>query len=97
VREGGEFPGSEVACEKQNAFAASVGALEVFKAVIDDDARDIFASVAGEEANLGELASEGNEFSAHETATLAWRHFRKSESQVAQTDATQASVDSVDG
>jgi hypothetical protein len=83
--------------EKKNAFAASVGALEVFKCIIDDDAGDIFASVAREEADFGELASEGDEFAAEETAALARRHFREGESQVAQADATQASVNRVDG
>ena len=57
VGEGGEFPGSEVGGEKENAFAARVSALEVFKTVIDNDTRDIFAGVAGEEADFGELAS----------------------------------------
>src|SRR6266403_5863880 len=57
VSEGREFPGSEVSGEIEDAFAASVGALEVFKSVIDDDAGDIFTGVAREEADFGELAS----------------------------------------
>ena len=71
VREGGEFPGAEVSGEKKDAFAAGVGALEVFEAVVDDYAGDILASVAGEEADFGELAAEGNEFSAKQAAALA--------------------------
>src|SRR5208282_2838819 len=54
VCERGEFPGSEVSGEKEDAFAASVGALEVFKAVIDHDAGNIFAGVTGEETDFGE-------------------------------------------
>jgi hypothetical protein len=83
--------------EKENAFAASVGALEVFKAVIDDDAGDIFAGVAGEEADFGELASERNEFSANQTAALALGHFGEGEREVAHANAAQAPVKRVDG
>src|SRR5208337_2760550 len=97
VSESGKLPGSEVAGEKQDAFAASVGALEIFKAVIDDDAGDIFAGVAREEADLGELASEGDEFAANQAAALAGRHFWEGKSQVAQANAAQASVNGVDG
>ncbi len=97
MSECGEFPGSEVGGEKQNAFAASVRALEVLKAIIDNDARDIFTGVAGEEADFGELASKRNEFTANQAAALARRHFGEGESQVAQADATQASVRNVDG
>jgi hypothetical protein len=97
VSEGREFPGSEVSGEKQNAFAASVGALEIFKAVIDNDAGDIFAGVAREEADFRKLASEGDELAANHAAALALRHFREGESEVTQADATQASVNRVDG
>jgi hypothetical protein len=97
VSESGEFPSSEVSGEKKNAFAANVSALEVFKPVIDDYAGDIFAGVAREEADFGELASERNEFAAKQAAALARRHFGESESQVAQADATQASVNRVYG
>jgi hypothetical protein len=97
MSEGGEFPGSEVSSEKKNAFAASVRALEVFEAVVDYDAGDIFAGVAREEADFGELASEGDEFAAKQAAALAGRHFREGESQIAQADVTQASVKRVDG
>jgi len=77
VSEGGEFPGSEVSGEKEDAFAASVGALEVFKSVIDDNAGDVFTGVTREEADFGELASEGDEFAAKQAAALALRHFRE--------------------
>ena len=97
VGEGGELPGSEVSGEEEDAFAAGVGALEVFESVIDDDAGDIFAGVAREEADFGELASEGDEFAAKQAAAFALRHFREGESQVAQADAAQASVKRVDG
>jgi len=97
VSESGEFPGAEVAGEKQNAFTASVSALEVFKAVIDYDAGDIFAGIAGEEADFGKLASERNEFAANQATALALGHFGKGESQVAPADATQAPVNDVDG
>ena len=70
-----------MAGEKEDSFAASVGALVVFKAVIDDDARDIFARVAGKEADFGELASEGDEFSAKQAAAFALRHFWEGESR----------------
>src|SRR5208337_5106685 len=96
MKEGGEFPGSEVAGEKQNALAASVRALEIFKALIGNDAGRVFAGVAREEADFGELASEGDEFAAQQAAALGRRHFREGESQVAEADAAQASVDEVD-
>jgi hypothetical protein len=85
-----------VSGKKQNAFAASIGALEVFEAVIDDDAGNIFAGVAGKKADLGELASQGNELAANQAAALVRRHFREGESQVAHADATQAPVNRVD-
>jgi len=97
VSEGGELPGSQVSGEKQNAFASSVRALEVFKSVVDDDAGDIFSCVTREEADFGELASEGDEFAAKKAAALALRHFREGERQVAQADATQPSVNGVYG
>src|SRR5208337_2907502 len=97
VGEGGKLPSAEVSGKKQNAFAPCVGALEVFKAVVDDYARDIFAGVAGEEADLGKLASEGDEFAANQAAALARRHFGKSESQIAQADPAQASVNRING
>ena len=59
--------------EKQNALAASVGALEIFKAVIDNDAGDILAGVAGKEANLRQLASQGNELAANQAAAFMLR------------------------
>jgi hypothetical protein len=71
MREGGELPGAEVSGEKKNASAASIGALEVFKAVIDDYAGDIFSGVTREEADFGELAAEGDEFAAKQAAALA--------------------------
>jgi hypothetical protein len=97
VRESREFPGSEVCGEKQNAFAACVGALEVFKAFIDDYARDILARVTGKEAEFGELASEGYELAAKQPATVALRHFREDQSQVTQAYATQAPMNGIDG
>src|SRR5208282_5875929 len=97
VSEGGDFPGSEVSGEKQNSFAASVGAFEVFKAIVDHGARNVFTGVTREEAHFGELASEGNEFAANQAAALVLRHFGKGEGQVADADATQASVNRVDG
>jgi hypothetical protein len=97
VSESGELPGAEVSGEKKNAFAASVGALEVFKTVIDDYAGDIFSGVTREEADFGELAAEGDEFAAKQAAAGALRHFREGESQIAQADAAQASVNRVDG
>jgi len=75
VSEGREFPGSEVSGEKEDAFAASVGALEVFKSVIDDNAGDVFTGVTREEADFGELASEGDEFAAKQAAARTRRHF----------------------
>src|ERR1017187_8868343 len=97
VSEGRDFPGSEMSGEKENAFAPSVGALKIFKAVVDDDAGDIFARVARKEADLGKLPPQRNELSAHDAATLVRRHFGEGQSQVAESDSTQASVGSVDG
>jgi hypothetical protein len=81
--------------EKQNAFAASVSALEVFKTIIDDDAGDIFAGVAGEEADFGKLPSEGDEFAANQVTALARRHLGEGDSQVAHGNAAQAAVKQV--
>jgi hypothetical protein len=64
-----------VSGEKENAFAASVGALEIFEAIVDDDAGDIFARVARKKANLGKLPPERNELSAHDLATFVRGHF----------------------
>src|SRR5258708_4186122 len=97
VSEGGELPGSEVASEKKNSLAAGISAFEVLKAVIDDHLGDIFASVAREEADFSELASERDEFAAEKAAALALRHFGEGESEIAQSDAAQASVHGVDG
>jgi hypothetical protein len=97
VGEGGEFPGPDVSGEKEYAFAAGIGALEVLKALVDDYAGNIFASEAGEEADLGELASEGYEFSAKQAAAFGWRHVGEGDGKVAEADATEASVDGVDG
>jgi hypothetical protein len=83
VSEGGKFPGSQMSGQKQNAFAPGIGALEVFEAVIDDHACDIFFRVSREEADLSELTSEGNEFSANYPALLAWVHLGKGEREVA--------------
>ena len=71
VREGGKFPCPEVSGEKENAFAAGVGALKIFEAIVDDDLRNIFARVPGEKADFGELAAEGDKFSAQQFAAFA--------------------------
>jgi hypothetical protein len=85
-----------VSSKKENAFAAGVGALEVFKAVVDDDAGDIFTGVAGEKADFCELASERDELAAKQAAALALRHFREGDSQVTESDPAQASVNRID-
>jgi hypothetical protein len=69
--EGGKFPSADVSGKKENTFAASVGAIEIFEAFVDHDARDIFFGVAGKETEFGELASEGDEFSAKANAAEA--------------------------
>jgi hypothetical protein len=86
-----------VSGEKEDAFAARIGALEVFKAVINDDAGNIFASVTREEANFGKLAPERNELPAKQAASLVLGHFRKRKSQIAQTHTAQAAIDRIDG
>ena len=93
--EGGEFPGAEVSSQKQNAFAAGVGALEVLEPVVDYDAGDVFARVAGEKADFGELASERNENTAQDAASLAATHLGEREGEVAHADSAQASVKQV--
>ncbi len=85
-----------MARQKQNAFAAGAGALEVFKTVVHDDAVDVFAGVTREQAELGELAAEGDVFSAKNTAAIARVHFGEGEGEVAHADAAQSSVNEVD-
>jgi hypothetical protein len=94
--EGAELPGSEVSGEKQDAFAALVGAFVVFEALIDDRTRNIFTGVTGEEADFGQLTPERDELSAKQAAAIGIRDFREGESEVAEADATQASVNCVD-
>jgi len=93
----GKFPGTNVSGEKEDTFAPSVGAFEIFKAFVDHDAGDIFFGIAGKETKFGELASEGDEFSANDAAAIGFGHFREGDGQVAKTDAAEASVDSVNG
>ena len=85
-----------MAGEKEDPFATSVGALIVFKPFIYHYARDIFACVAGEQADFSQLPSQGDEFSAQQPTTLAVRHLRKCEREIAHPHTTQASVDRVD-
>jgi hypothetical protein len=94
--EGGKFPSADVSGKKEDTFAASVGAIEIFEAFVDHDARDIFFGVAGKETEFGELASEGDEFSANDAAAIGFRHFREGDRQVAKANAAEASVDGVD-
>jgi len=77
VGEGGEFPSADVSGEKEDAFSASVSTLEIFEAFVDDGAGDIFFGVAGEETDFGELAPEGDEFSANDASAVGLRHFRE--------------------
>src|SRR5580692_4130304 len=97
VSESGKLPCSEMPGEKDDAFTASIGALEVFKSVIDDNARDIFARVAREEADLRQLASERNKLSAQQTAALSDRHFRERKSKIAQANVAQAPINRIYG
>ena len=68
---------------KRTPLPRAIGAFVVFEAVVDDDAGDIFFGVAWEEADFGELASEGDEFSAKDAATFARRTCREGERQIA--------------
>jgi len=94
--EGGKFPCADVSGEKEDAFAARVGAIEIFEAFVNDGAGDIFFGVAGKETEFGELASERDEFSANDAAAIGFRHFREGDGQVAEADAAETSVDGVD-
>jgi len=95
--EGGEFPGPDVPGEEEDAFAAGVRALEIFESVIDDDPGDVLASVAGEEADFGELAAQRDELAAQQASAFALGHFRKRKLKIAQADTPQSTVKGVDG
>src|SRR5882672_10637011 len=94
--EGREFPGTQMGRQKENTFTPRERSLEVFEAFVNDDLVYILARVVGEEADFGELASQGHVFAAQNAASLAARHFWKSQGQVAHSHAAQASVEQVD-
>ena len=95
--EGGEFPASEMAGKEEDSFAAGEGVLVIFESAVDDDIGDILARIAGKEADLGELAAEGNVFSAQNAAAIFGRHLREGESEVAHADFAQAAMKMKDG
>src|SRR5208282_1668972 len=97
VKESREFPGSEMSREKQDALAASISALEVFEAVIDNNARNVLRGVTGKQADFRKLASQGDELSPNQAAPLALGHIRKGNRQIAQADPPQPSVNRIDG
>src|SRR5260221_10758511 len=94
--EGREFPGTQMGGQKENAFTARKRSFEVFEAFVNDYLAYILARVVGEEADFGELASQGHVFAAQNAASLAARHFWKSQGQVAHSHAAQASMEKVD-
>ena len=99
VREGGEFPGSEVGGEKENAFAASVGALEVLKAIIDNDARGIFDGCSGGRGRLRRVGvrAEINSPRTRRRRSRGDISGKASARLRVKPDATEASVNSVHG
>ncbi len=94
--EGRKFPGTQVRCQKENSFATREGTLKVFEALVNNHLVHVLARVAGEEADFGELAPEGNVFTTKNLAALAAGHPRKGQGQVTHPHAAQASVEKVD-
>jgi hypothetical protein len=90
VREGGKFPCAEMASEEKHTFAARHRLLVIFHPVVDNNIGDIFPSVGGELAELGELASQGDELSAKDSPALVKRHCWERERKIAQPDRAQA-------
>ena len=93
--EGRKFPRAQMAGQKENSFATREGTLEVFEAFINNPLVHVFARIAGKEANLGELAAEGNVFTTKNVATLAAGHPGKGQRQVTHPHMAQASVEEV--
>jgi hypothetical protein len=75
-----------MAREKQDSFAAGQGALVVFQSVVHDDLGNIFPGVAGEEAEFGKLASEGNEFPAQQAMAVLRGHIGEGQGEIAHAD-----------
>jgi hypothetical protein len=91
-----EFPASQVPSQEKHAFTPGKRALVILEAVIDDNIGDILTRVTGKEAELSELASQRNVFTAKNPAPVTKRHFGKGDLQVAHPDAAQAPMKEID-
>ncbi len=92
MRESRELPRAQVSGEKQNSFTAGERALEVLETFIDNGFADVLAGVLGEEADLGNLASEGGENPTQDLFPLATALLRKRQLQIAHAHAAQFSM-----
>src|SRR3954466_9589718 len=95
VCESGKLPAAKVTCEEKRSLATRESAFEVFEAVVDDNLCHIFARIAGEEADLGELPPQRDVLPAKRAAALAHRHFRKGQGQIPHADSAQSSQKNV--
>ena len=96
VRKGGQLPRAQVSGEKQHTFAASQRALVVFESLIDNGLADVLARVSREQANLGDVASEGCKDTVKNLLAFCARLLRKSEFEIPHTDAAQLPMQQID-
>ena len=91
-----EFPRSQVRGQKQHAFAARQGALEVLESVVDHDLADILTGVLGEKTDFRQLASEGSKNAPEDPGALTAALLRKCQREVAHAHPPQPDVQQVD-
>src|SRR5262245_40714012 len=83
--------------QEQYALASGIGALVVFKAVVNNHAAHILLRVSGKQADFRQLASQGREDTAQDLATLAGSFVRECQQQIAKAGATEPRMQQVDG
>src|ERR1051326_181617 len=91
-----ELPCAQMRGKEQNSFAPGSSGFEVFKAVIDDDPRDIFFGVLRKKAKFRQLPAEMAIKSAQDAMTFGITFLGKGERQVAQAYTAQAAVKNID-
>src|SRR5882757_7646205 len=94
--EGREFPCAQMGRQKKNSLATCDGALEVLEPVVNHYLSNVLGRVVGEEADFGELTSEGDVFASKDAAPFHMGYLWKSQGQVAHAHVAQASVEQVD-
>src|SRR5258705_667933 len=91
-----EFPCAQMCGEKENSLALCECAFEVFETFVDDNPADVVASVAGEEADFGELAPKRNIGTANNASAFAVFHLREFEGLIPHDNKSLQSIDTFD-